>query len=174
MNVAYVDGQNLYMGTAKCDTPWVVDMQRLRVYLGRKYSITTAYYYLGYVQEGAHAAKLYEHIQAAGFILAFRQHTAHMLGKKKGNVDSDIIFAAMKKVHETGFNGKIVLVTGDGDYKMLVDYLLERKQFAKLLFPNRKYVSSLYKPLGSEYLSGLTDPGVKEKIETKEKGSLGS
>lgn len=41
-----------------------------------------------------------------------------MLGKKEGNVDSDIIFSAMKRLYLKKF-GKVVLVSGDGDCKSL-------------------------------------------------------
>ncbi len=50
-NIAYVDGQNLYMGTAKSELYWKVDLARLRVYLEKKYHVIKAYYYLGYLQE---------------------------------------------------------------------------------------------------------------------------
>src|SRR5476651_518480 len=98
-NIAYIDGQNLYMGTAKSEPSWLIDLTRLRVYLNQKYHVDRAYYYLGYVQEGASIEKLYETIQAAGFILVFREHNSAMLGKKKGNVDADIIFSIMKRLY---------------------------------------------------------------------------
>ena len=69
-NIAYIDGQNLHMGTAKSEPRWLIDLARLRVYLNRKYNVSRAYYYLGYVQEGDNIEKLYEAIQSAGFILS--------------------------------------------------------------------------------------------------------
>ena len=96
-----------------------------------------------------------------------------MLGKKKGNVDSDIIFSAMKRLYLKDDFDKIVLVSGDGDYKMLVDFLIEQDKFEKILFPNHKYSSSLYKSLSSRFFAYLDDVDVQRKIE-KEKGSLGS
>ncbi len=171
-NLAFIDGQNLYMGTAKREqAPWRIDLTRLRVYLEQKYGVAKAYYFLGYVQEMRQ--ELYEEIQAAGFVLVFREHNAAMLGKKKGNVDSDIIFHTMKKLYKGEDFQKIFLVSGDGDYKMLVDFLIEEGRFGKILFPNRQFASSLYKKLGSEYFDYLES--VRGKIEAKkEKGSLGS
>jgi uncharacterized LabA/DUF88 family protein len=64
---------------------------------------------------------------------------------------------------------KIVLVSGDGDYKMLVDFLIEEKRFVKVLFPNKKFASSLYKKLGSEYFDYLDSQNIKKKIEYKKK-----
>ena len=34
------------------------------------------------------------------FILKFKEHNPAMIGKKKGNVDSDIIFHIMKKMYK--------------------------------------------------------------------------
>jgi uncharacterized LabA/DUF88 family protein len=169
-NIAVIDGQNLYMGTAKREIdPWRIDLVRFRVYLEKKYGITKAYYFLGYVQEARQ--EMYEEIQAAGFVLVFREHNTAMLGKKKGNVDSDIIFTVMKKLYKKEDFEKVFLVSGDGDYKILVDFLIEEGRFGKVLFPNRKFASSLYKKLGSEYFDFLENQGVQEKIEVK-KGLL--
>lgn len=163
-NIAYIDGQNLYMGTAKSDPKWHIDLGRFRVYLREKYRVDRAYYYLGYVQDGQDYENLYESIQAAGFILVFREHNSAMVGKKKGNVDSDIIFSVMKRLYQAELFNEIVLVSGDGDYKMLVDFLIQEGRFAKILFPNRKYRSSLYKSLSSVNFAYLDDKDIKRKI----------
>ena len=92
-----------------------------------------------------------------------------MIGKKKGNVDSDIIFHIMKKLYKQETFSKVVLVSGDGDYKPIVDFLIEEKRFEKILFPDKKFASSLYKKLGSEYFDYLEDRDIREKIELKKK-----
>lgn len=172
-NLAFIDGQNLYMGTAKREVnPWKINLARFRVYLEQKYNVVKAYYFLGYVQETNQ--DLYEEIQNAGFVLIFREHNPAMMGKKKGNVDSDIIFHIMKKMYKKENFSKIVLVSGDGDYKLLVDFLIEENRFEKILFPDRKRASSLYKKIGAIYFDGLDAQGIRAKIEGKEKGSLGS
>ncbi|MDO8483191.1 MAG: NYN domain-containing protein [bacterium] len=173
-NYAFIDGQNLYMGTAKREIgPWKIDLARFRVYLEQKYSVTKAYYFLGFVQK--ENQDLYEEIQHAGFVLIFREHNPAMMGKKKGNVDSDIIFHIMKKMYKKENFNKIILVSGDGDYKLLVDFLIEEKRFEKILFPNKKFASSLYKELGSVYFDYLENKDIKNKIGVeKEKGSLGN
>jgi len=162
------------MGTAKQEVnPWVINLTRFRVYLENKYNVSKAYYFLGYGQKKNQ--ELYEEIQNAGFVLIFREHNPAMIGKKKGNVDSDIIFHIMKKMYKKEDFNKIILVSGDGDYKLLVDFLIEEKKFEKILFPNRKFASSLYKELGSKYFDYLENEGIKHKIGLqKEKGSLGS
>ncbi|HEX9153903.1 MAG TPA: NYN domain-containing protein [Candidatus Saccharimonadales bacterium] len=168
-NYCYIDGQNLYLGTAGTDPAWHVDLQKLRVYLREKYKVEKAFYYLGYVQEGLKSEQLYESIQNAGFILVFRQHNAAMIGNKKGNVDSDIIFSVMKRLQKDRDFDKIVLVSGDGDYKMLIDYLIEENRLEKILFPNKKFRSSLYKEIGAQYFAYLDDRDVKKKIALRKR-----
>lgn len=167
-NYAYIDGQNLHLGTTKGDPAWQIDLRRFRVYLKEKYKIEKAFYYLGYVQDGESAEKLYEEIQSAGFILVFRQHSEAMISNKKGNVDSDIIFNIMKRLYFRENFDKIVLVSGDGDYKMMVDFLIEQQKFKKILFPSDR-ASSLYKSIGGSFYSHLSQPGIRKKIE-KRKG----
>ena len=172
-NIAYIDGQNLHMATAKREIdPWEIDLARFRIYLSQKYGVVSAYYHLGYVNEKHQ--DLYEEIQKAGFILVFKQHSSVMVGLKKGNVDSDIIFSIMKRLYKKEDFAKIVLVSGDGDYKMLVDFLLEENRFEKILFPDRKRASSLYKTIGAPYFDALDTADIRAKIGIKEKGSLGS
>ena len=162
-NFAFIDGQNLYMGTTKSpEKSWKVNLGKFRIYLQSKYKVSRAYYFLGCVNETNR--DLYEEIQEAGFVLMFREHNSAMLGKKKGNVDSDIIFHIMKKIYKKEPFDKIVLVSGDGDYKMLVDFLIEEEKFKKILFPNKKFASSLYKQIGAEYFDCLEYREVKKKI----------
>lgn len=90
-----------------------------------------------------------------------------MLGKKKGNVDSDIIFSIMKRLYTKEPFDKVVLVSGDGDYKMLVDFLISEGRFEKILFPNSAYRSSLYKEISATFYASLDEPSTKNKIELK-------
>jgi hypothetical protein len=76
-NIALIDGQNLYMGTAKRELdPWEINLARFRVYLERKYKVSTAYYFLGFFKEAN--SELYAEIQSAGFVLVFRAHNSVM------------------------------------------------------------------------------------------------
>jgi uncharacterized LabA/DUF88 family protein len=161
-NIAFVDGQNVYMSTTTADKPWLIDLARFRVYLKQKYRVGKAYYFLGFTQKERH--ELYDEIQEAGFILQFKEHSSAMLGKKKGNVDTDIVFAVMKKLYRNETFSKIVLVSGDGDYKMLVDFLIEENRFEKILFPDQKRASSLYKKIDLKYRTDLNTEPMRKKI----------
>lgn len=164
-NIAFIDGQNLHLGTK--ESGWAVNHAKLRVYLKDKYGISEAYYFLGFVSEGNQ--DLYDSLQKAGFILSFREHSSALRGNKKGNVDCDIVFGIMKKLVENEPFEKVFIVSGDGDYKKLVDFLIKKGRFGKMLFPNRAFASSLYKSLGGEFFDYLEAEGVKAKIEYRHK-----
>lgn len=162
-NLAFVDGQNLYRGTTEDDPKWKVDLFKFRIYLNKKYKIEKAYYFLGFLNEKYQY--LYDKIQEAGFILKFREHNSMMEGKKKGNVDTNIIFDVMERMYEKEDFNKIVIVAGGGDYKILVDFLIKKEKFKKILFPSKESASSLYKKMGSEYFDYLSKESIKDKIK---------
>jgi len=163
-NQAFIDGQNLYLGTTQSENQWRIDLERFRVYLREKYYVNKAYYFLGAVDDDRD--RLYNAIQEAGFILSFREHNTSMIGKKKGNVDTDIVFIIMEKVAEREEFDKIVLVSGDGDYIKMVRYLIRKGKFAKLLAPSQISMSSLYKQqIDNVYYDFLDSHSIRKKIE---------
>jgi uncharacterized LabA/DUF88 family protein len=164
-NLAFIDGQNLHLGTK--EDGWKVDLSRFRTYLKDKYHVDEAYYFLGYVSEDQQS--LYNTLQRAGFIVVFKEHHQSSVGKKKGNVDNDIIFEMMREIIDGEPFERIVLVSGDGDYKKVVDYLIQKGRFEKILFPNKKFASSLYKRLTVRYFDHLSRDGVRNKIAHADK-----
>ena len=113
-NQAFIDGQNLKVSTMNARPSWTVDLKRFRVFLLEKYKVNEAYYFIG-----AYNPKnqdLYDALQKYGYIVVFREHAESSLSHKKGNVDTDIVFAVMKKLVERKKIEKVVLVSGDGDY----------------------------------------------------------
>ncbi len=162
-NLAFIDGQNLHLGTK--EGGWSVDYKKLRVYLTDKYHVLEAYYFFGYVDE--EQQELYNNLQKAGFIVSFKEHNPAMLGQKKGNVDTDIVFEIMKNLIENMKFSKVIIVSGDGDYKKVIDYLIKGDRFEKILFPNTKFASSLYKKLGAERFDYLDN--VKSYIQYEHK-----
>lgn len=160
-NEAFIDGQNLYMNTKA--NGWKVDLQRFRVYLQEKYQVSRAYYFIGAADDNH--LKLYQAIQEAGFILIFHKHSMDMVGHKKGNVDADIVFTVMSKIADREKFDKVILVSGDGDYYKTVDYLIGKGRFGRLLAPNYRSMSSLYREyVDRAYYSFLDEAGTKKKI----------
>lgn len=163
-NIAYIDGQNLYMGTSHAEQPWKIDCIKMRRYLFDQYNVTEAYYYIGTYEEKME--KLYVGLQNAGFLLCFRMHSDELSSSKKGNVDTDIVFDVMRDFHNGKFaNAKVVLVSGDGDYIRMVQYLAEQDKLCHVLLPNRKKASSLYGLIDASYKDAIDEPDVRRKIE---------
>ncbi|MGE4443379.1 MAG: NYN domain-containing protein [Candidatus Altimarinota bacterium] len=159
-NIAFIDGQNLHLGTTSED--WKVDFKKFRIYLKDKFQIDEAYIFLGFVND--EHQRMYRKIQKAGFMLEFREHNTNMLGIKKGNVDVDVVFEIMYRLLEEDDFDKIVLVTGDGDYIKLVNYLIEKDRLKKILFPN-KFFSSLYRKIQPKYGINLSLKDIRKKFE---------
>lgn len=158
-NIAFIDGQNLYLGTR--ESGWKVDYSKLMIYLKENYSVTKAYYFIGYKSDIY--LKIYDHLEKSGFTLVFKEHNKELLAQKKGNVDTDIVFEIMKNLIDNTVFDKVLLISNDGDYKKLVDYLILKNKFEKIIFPSRKNVSSLYKDISIEYFDNLEN--VKIYIE---------
>ena len=164
-NIAFIDGQNLHLGTK--ESGWAIDHARFRIYLHKKYNVTEAYYFLGFIS--ANEKDLYDNLKNAGFVLSFKEHTSNLKGLKKGNVDSDIVFEIMRKLVDNEPFNKVFIVSGDGDYKKLVNFLVKKEKFGKMLFPNKEFASSLYKSLGTEFYDYLENEDVKTKISYRHK-----
>jgi len=62
-------------------------------------------------------------------------------------------------------------VSDDGDYKKVVDYLIKKDKFKKILFPNKDFASSLYNALGSEFFDYMENFKTYVEWHKKEKGS---
>ena len=161
-NQAFIDGQNLKVSTMTASPSWTIDLKKFRRFLAEKYKVKEAYYFIGAFDPKNH--DLYAALQRYGYIVVFREHASSVLSHKKGNVDTDIVFSVMRKLDEGEKFDKIVLVSGDGDYWRMVDYLINKGRFEKLLAPNRHRLSSLYKRIPDRYCAYLDDSPVKNKI----------
>lgn len=159
-NIAFIDGQNLHLWTSSEN--WKIDFKKFRIYLKDKYKVQEVYFFLWYLSEDEQ--DLYTRLQKSWFILVFREHSSDLLGKKKGNVDVDIVFEIMKRIIEEKDFEKIVLVSWDWDYIKLVKYLISKNMLEKILFPNKKY-SSLYKTLKAHYGVNLSLFDIRNRIE---------
>ena len=121
-NYAFIDSQNLNLGIR--DQGWKLDFARFRVYLKDKYHVQKAFLFIGYVL-GNEA--LYTHLQEAGYIVIFKPTLAINKGGKiiiKGNVDAELVLHTM--IQYNNYN-KAVIVSGDGDFHCLIEYLEKRK-----------------------------------------------
>jgi len=65
------------------------------------------------------------------------------LGKPKGNVDAELVLHAAT-IQNPKYD-KAVIVSGDGDFYCLHEYLETKKRLLRIIIPNSKSESSLLK-----------------------------
>ena len=83
----------------------------------------------------------------------------------KGNVDTDLVlYAAAREINNYD---KAVLVSGDGDFLSLYDYLVERNKLKTLLIPNKINYSQLLNKYSAYFDFVSTNRKKLEKEDNK-------
>lgn len=152
---AFIDSQNLNLGVQKAG--WKMDWRKFRQYLAKEYNVTHAYMFIGYMVEHE---SIYTYMHELGYIVVLKPTVDMSLyqtaetgdntpsdkpehkAPTKGNVDADLVLHAMKELPNYD---KAIIVSGDGDFFGLIEYLASQKRLLKIMTPNWQY-SSLLKP----------------------------
>jgi uncharacterized LabA/DUF88 family protein len=87
---------------------------------------------------------MYTSLQKDGYELVFKPTLILPDGKAKGNVDAELVLHAMIEYQNYD---KALIITGDGDFYCLIDYLLKENKLLNLMAPNKAKYSSLYRKL---------------------------
>jgi uncharacterized LabA/DUF88 family protein len=158
---AFIDSQNLNLGVQKLG--WKMNWRKFREFLAEKYGVTKAFMFIGYVPE---YESIYEQMHEAGYAVVLKptfdltrvqpemlevmgDMSASNLPKPaegeekkpiKGNIDAELVLWAMKEMSNYE---KAIIVSGDGDFYSLVEYLESKNRLLHLLAPSGHY-SSLY------------------------------
>lgn len=135
---AFIDSQNLNLGVRS--QGWRLDFARFRIYLADKYRVKKAFLFIGFIPKNK---ELYEFLINAGYTLVYKpvvESKKH--AKTKGNVDAELVLHAMI---EFSHYDKAIIVSGDGDFYCLVEYLDKKRKLSKIIVPNKKYSSLLRK-----------------------------
>lgn len=144
-NYAFIDSQNLNLGVQK--SGWKMDWRKFREWLRDQYGVTHAYMFIGYMSENE---ALYQQMYDYGFLVVLKPTLevvqVEKAGEKpkedkdkvpvKGNIDADLVLHAMKELPNYD---KAIIVSGDGDFFGLVEYLKEQGKLLKLMTPNIHY-----------------------------------
>lgn len=128
--LVYIDGANLHKGTQGLG--WTLDYERFFVWLRDKYRIERAYLFIGLIPKNK---DLYTRLQEVGYTLVYKEITFDGTGKVKGNCDADLVLKVTSGYYEKHFD-QVVLVSSDGDYAGLVQFLKERQSFRTLISPS--------------------------------------
>ncbi|MBU2574465.1 MAG: NYN domain-containing protein [Elusimicrobia bacterium] len=148
--------QNLNLSIRNME--WKLDYSKFRVYLKDKYHVAKAFLFIGYIPQNQ---ALYANLQQQGFILIFKPTLALPSGGVKGNVDAELVLHAMIELPNYE---KAVIVTSDGDFYCLADYLIRKGKLIKLIIPDRNKYSSLFRKL-MRYIVFMND--LRGKLEYK-------
>ena len=150
---AFIDSQNLNLGTQRVG--WKLDWRKFRKYLRDRYGVTKAYMFIGYMIENE---QLYEYMHELGYLVVLKptvdmnipkdatkdeivpEDTEKEKPSVKGNVDAELVLYAMKEINNYE---KAIIVSGDGDFFSLAEYLSERGKLAHIMAPNWQYSSLL-------------------------------
>lgn len=138
-NYAFIDSQNLNLGVKTQN--WKLDWAKFRKYLRDKYKVAKAFLFIGFMPTNT---KLYTDLQQAGYILIFKpvlQSNNHKV-IIKGNVDAELVLHTM--IEYKNYE-KAIIISGDGDFHCLVEYLERKNKLKKIIVPNAKYSSLLRK-----------------------------
>lgn len=164
---AFIDSQNLNLGTSKdiykdrrkIYAGWKLDFKKFRKYLSDKFRVKKVFLCIGYIK---HNQKLYTMLRSFGYELIFKPTVADDKGKAKGNVDAELVLHAAAIQYPK--YEKAVIVSGDGDFYCLYEYLEAHKKLLNIIIPNRKSASSLLARFEKYKIFIVRD---KEKVEYK-------
>lgn len=146
-NYAFIDNQNLNVTVQNLG--WKIDWKKFRKFLAERHGVSKAYMFIGYMPEHE---DMYEFLHEAGYAIVLKptfdltrpqpEINEEKTGKEeekrhiKGNVDVELVLWAMREINKYD---KAILVSGDGDFYSLVEYLQGRGKLAKILTPSGHY-----------------------------------
>lgn len=164
---AFIDSQNLNLGTSKdlrkgrkiIYKGWKLDFKKFRQYLADKFRVQKAFLCIGYIKQNEN---LYRKLKSYGYDLIFKPTVKDSHGKVKGNVDAELVLHTAKIQYDK--YDKAIIVSGDGDFYCLHEFLVKNKKLLGILIPNDKSESSLLKPF-QKYKTFIIFE--KEKLELK-------
>jgi uncharacterized LabA/DUF88 family protein len=152
-NYAFIDSQNLNLSIR--DQGWLLDFAKFRIYIRDRFNVVEAYLFVGYVYTNQ---SLYTYLQKAGYVVIFKPTLVLPDETYKGNVDAELVLHSM--IEYNNYN-KAVIVSGDGDFHCLVEYLINQNKLARLIIPNKHRFSSLLRKF-NQHITFLN--GTKEKL----------
>ena len=144
-NYAFIDGQNFYKSVQEIEEELEaleirLDLNEFRVYLSEKHAVRIAYYFIGYLSKNK---GLYDKLRVQGYELMFKEVSANKDGIK-GNVDVNLTLQSMIDIDNYE---KAVMVTSDGDYACLAEYLHFKGKLECLIACSRGASSYLLRKL---------------------------
>lgn len=141
-NYAFIDGNNLYLGAKSQGIE--LDYRKFRLYLAHKFDVKKAFIFIGYDPDRTY---LYNRLVSAGFTLVHKPTVIYVKdGKRlmKGNVDAELVLYSAAIEYDN--YDEAVIVTSDGDFTCLFNFLAGNGKLCKIITPT-KFYSSLFQPV---------------------------
>ena len=165
-NYAFIDGQNFYRSLQAIESEVEalevrLDPTEFRIYLAEKHAVKVAYYFVGYVPR---LRGLYGRIRRQGYDLKFKDVAAHQ-DEVKGNVDVNLTLQCVLDYHNYE---KAVIVTSDGDYACLVEYLHDQGKLECLIACSRYGCSYLLRKMHDRIRIFYLDDIMRDLYKRKE------
>lgn len=165
---AFIDSQNLNLGASKSIyrnkkliyKGWKLDFKKFRKYLADKFRVQKAFLFIGYIKKNE---RLYKRLRAFDYKLVFKPTVNDNEGKPKGNVDAELVLYSAA-VEYPNYD-KAVMVSGDGDFYCLHEFLKNRNKLDRIIIPNTKSESSLLRPFQKYKTFVIYD---RDKLELKQ------
>lgn len=163
-NYAFIDSQNLNLGVRS--EGWELDFKKFRLYLRNKYKVTRALLFIGFIRKNQ---TLYSKLQSFGYEIIFKPTLQFKKSNRvlvKGNVDAELVLNCMINLNKFD---KAIIISGDGDFYCLIEYLVTTNKLKNIIVPNHRYSSLLGK--FNKYISVLERERnklrYKKKTETR-------
>lgn len=136
---AFIDSQNLNLGVQS--QGWKLDFAKFRVFLKDKYKVSKAFLFIGFIPKNKN---LYSFLEKSKYKLIYKPVVELNSKSKpvKGNVDAELVLHTM--IQFPNYQ-KAIIVSGDGDFYCLAEYLESKNKVEKIIVPNRHYSSLLRK-----------------------------
>jgi len=154
-NYAFIDGTNLHRSTLEMG--WKLDYRKFRRYLEEMYGVVRAYYFIGRVESNQ---GLYDTLKSRGYELVFKETYIDKNGKLKGNIDAELVLQSM--THYRVYR-EAIIVTSDGDFACLVEYLIRKKKLRSVIASSRGGCSHLLEQASGTYICYMDD--LRNKLE---------
>lgn len=154
VNAAFIDGNNLYR--AKEDLGWKVDTKKLRQHLEELYGVYKAYYCMGFMESNQ---GLYNRLESEGYEMVYKEISI-VNGEVKGNIDPELVLKAMTQYR---VYKEAIIVTSDGDFACLVEYLIKKNKLRSVIASKREKCSHLLEKASGTFICYLDD--LKDRLE---------
>src|SRR3989338_9941399 len=159
LTYVFIDASNIIYGAS--NHGWKMDFQKLFIYLKTRFNAVKTFYYAGLDKDNLKQLRFFEKLQEFGYTLRLVPVKVFKDGKKKADIDSRMTFEMMK--YFAKYDNAVVL-SGDGDYYWVLEYLLLNKKSVKLIAHTKSTARELKKLFGEKF----TDLSrIKNKIEFK-------